>query len=87
MRHSSTDLPIACVTCRAEIAGAAFLQSALPYCCAGCAVGGPCTCSYDEDVPDGDADGQAAPESGAVNVSLADGRLGEIAGRDQPSFE
>ncbi len=45
----STDLPFTCVTCRAEIRGRAVFYVGLPFCCAGCVAGGPCTCSYDGD--------------------------------------
>lgn len=43
----STDIPFTCVTCEIEIAGSPTFHIGLPFCCAGCAAGGPCTCSYD----------------------------------------
>lgn len=43
----STDLPYTCVTCEIEIAGHPTFHVGLPFCCAGCVAGGPCTCSYD----------------------------------------
>jgi hypothetical protein len=39
--------PFTCVTCEIEIAGPATFHAGLPFCCAGCVAGGPCTCSYD----------------------------------------
>ena len=44
----STDLPFTCVTCEIEITGPATFYVGLPFCCAGCAAGGPCMCSYDD---------------------------------------
>jgi hypothetical protein len=46
-RRLSTTKPFTCVTCEIEIAGAATFHVGLPFCCAGCAADGPCTCSYD----------------------------------------
>jgi hypothetical protein len=43
----STDLPFTCVTCEIEIAGHPTFHVGLPFCCAGCVAGGPCSCSYD----------------------------------------
>jgi hypothetical protein len=43
----STDFPFTCVTCEIEIAGQPTFHVGLPFCCAGCVAGGPCTCSYD----------------------------------------
>lgn len=37
-----------CESCDIEITGVPLLLSDDPYCCAGCAHGGPCVCSYDE---------------------------------------
>ena len=56
MRHLSTQLPFTCVTCEVEINGTPEFYVGLPFCCAGCVVGGPCICSYDdvaENAPDG----------------------------------
>jgi hypothetical protein len=44
----STELPLTCVTCEIEIAGHPTFHVGMPFCCAGCAAGGPCTCSYDD---------------------------------------
>ena len=38
-----------CVTCEIEIEGVPTFSDGLPFCCAGCAAGGPCICSYDGD--------------------------------------
>jgi hypothetical protein len=43
----STELPFACGTCEIEIAGTPTFQAGVPFCCPGCAAGGPCACSYD----------------------------------------
>lgn len=43
----STDLPFTCVTCEIEIAGPPTFHVGVPFCCAGCVAGGPCTCTYD----------------------------------------
>jgi hypothetical protein len=43
----STNLPSTCATCEIEIVGKATFHVGLPFCCAGCVAGGPCTCSYD----------------------------------------
>jgi hypothetical protein len=40
--------PFTCVTCEIEIAGPPTFHVGLPFCCAGCVAGGPCTCSYDD---------------------------------------
>jgi hypothetical protein len=45
----STEQPLACVSCEGEIVGWAEYYAGLPFCCAGCVVGGPCMCSYDLD--------------------------------------
>ncbi len=52
MHRLTTDRPLTCVTCELEIAGRPEFHAGLPFCCAGCVVGGPCLCSYDliEDV-------------------------------------
>jgi len=37
-----------CVTCEIGIEGKPTFHLGLAFCCAGCAVSGPCTCSYDD---------------------------------------
>ena len=37
-----------CVTCEIQIEGKPEFHLGLAFCCAGCAVSGPCTCSYDD---------------------------------------
>ena len=37
-----------CVTCEMEIEGKPEFHLGLAFCCPGCAVSGPCTCSYDD---------------------------------------
>ena len=46
---ASTDPPLTCVSCEGEIVAWPEYYVGLPFCCAGCVVGGPCTCSYDPD--------------------------------------
>jgi hypothetical protein len=50
MRRLSTEYPFTCVTCEVEITRTAVFHVGLPFCCSGCVAGGPCTCSYDEEV-------------------------------------
>jgi hypothetical protein len=40
---------LVCVSCEADIVGRPEFHVGLPFCCAGCLVGGPCTCSYDRE--------------------------------------
>jgi len=61
MSRLRTESPQTCVTCKGRIAGHAVFHIGLPFCCAGCAADGPCTCSYDDDAPD---DGQGRRLSG-----------------------
>jgi hypothetical protein len=37
-----------CANCEMEIDGKPEFHLGLAFCCAGCAVSGPCTCSYDD---------------------------------------
>ena len=41
-----------CVTCEATTPADPTFHLGLPFCCAGCAAGGPCTCSYDDQATD-----------------------------------
>jgi hypothetical protein len=52
MRRLSTQYRVTCVTCEVEIVGNAVFHAGLPFCCSGCVAGGPCNCSYDEEVTD-----------------------------------
>jgi hypothetical protein len=40
-------LTFSCTNCEAAIHGSVTFFVGLPFCCAGCVAGGPCTCSYD----------------------------------------
>lgn len=40
--------PVACATCEFEVIWPPVERVGRAYCCDGCAMGGPCTCSYDE---------------------------------------
>jgi transcription elongation GreA/GreB family factor len=43
-----TSRSVQCATCEIEVAWPTVKQAGRHYCCAGCAAGGPCSCSYDE---------------------------------------
>ncbi len=60
--HPTT--PLACATCEIEITGRPEYDAGVSFCCAGCVVGGPCSCSYD--LPDESHDVDAA----AFRISL-----------------
>ena len=47
MNAMTTTTRLTCTTCEFEIAGRPEFHVGLPFCCAGCVVGGPCLCSYD----------------------------------------
>ena len=47
---SASDRPtFTCVTCEATTPTTPIFHVGLPFCCAGCVAGGPCTCSYDDE--------------------------------------
>jgi hypothetical protein len=76
----STDLPFTCVTCEIEIAGHPTFYVGLPFCCAGCVAGGPCTCSYD--TARSDARARECLDVGVVGGGEASSRIVEsVAGR------
>jgi hypothetical protein len=60
-RHPDATKPFTCATCEIEIAGRPTFHVGLPFCCAGCVAGGPCTCSYD-------AEAATDPESAGLHV-------------------
>lgn len=39
---------VICATCEIEVVWPPIRRHGRTYCCAGCAAGGPCTCSYDQ---------------------------------------
>ena len=47
MGRPSTNPTFICVSCEGSITGSPTFHVGLPFCCAGCVVGGPCMCSYD----------------------------------------
>lgn len=71
MRPISTDRPFTCASCEAVTPTHPVIHLGLPFCCAGCAAGGPCICSYDSEVPDAL---DAVPDAldGAYAIELAD---------------
>jgi hypothetical protein len=71
MRPPSSDPQLICASCEGRIVGRAEFHVGLAFCCAGCVVGGPCTCSYDLVEPaanliDGAADATEEPALVAV---------------------
>jgi hypothetical protein len=70
--------PFSCVTCDLAIVGNAVFHVGLPFCCAGCVAGGPCTCSYDEEAPDHD---HAGAQAAYHQPTLADDRRGLVGAR------
>lgn len=53
MRRLCTEPPFTCASCEAQIEGRAVFHVGLPFCCAGCVAGGPCLCTYEEELEDG----------------------------------
>jgi hypothetical protein len=53
MGTESRERSLRCVTCEVDIVGTPTIHVGLPFCCAGCVVGGPCTCSYEAEPDDG----------------------------------
>ena len=47
MYSPNSSPPLICANCEGAIAGRAEFHVGLPFCCAGCVIGGPCSCSYD----------------------------------------
>lgn len=56
---------VRCVNCGLDIAWEPVVVDGKPYCCGGCAQGGPCYCSYD--VPESDGSTSAEAEE-AVEI-------------------
>ena len=73
MRRLSTEYPFTCVTCEVEIVGNAVFHVGLPFCCSGCVAGGPCNCSYDQEVIDHE---RAGDPTALSQPTLADDRRG-----------
>ena len=73
MRRLSTEYPFTCVTCELEIVGNAVFHVGLPFCCSGCIAGGPCNCSYDQEVIDHE---RAGDSTALRQPTLADDRRG-----------
>jgi hypothetical protein len=77
LSRPATELPFTCVTCELAITGLPTFHVGLPFCCAGCVAGGPCTCSYDpEELEDGRFSQNVASEA-----SLADDGRSMVATR------
>lgn len=68
--------PRRCVNCGLEIGWAAVVVDGKPYCCAGCAQGGPCYCSYDPPQPNGIRTVSATSAATETVEPLAPGRGG-----------
>jgi hypothetical protein len=52
MRRLCTEPPFTCASCEGPIAGTPVFHVGLPFCCAGCVAGGPCLCTYEEEIHD-----------------------------------
>lgn len=74
-----------CASCEGVITGRPVYRMDEAYCCSGCSVGGPCTCSYEVDAADDGVDGLGLPFAVEVEVpELArEPRDREYAGRRQ----
>jgi hypothetical protein len=59
-----------CAACDGRITGRAIYRMDEAYCCTGCAVGGPCVCTYEADLADDGVDGLGLPF--ATRASVAD---------------
>jgi hypothetical protein len=69
-------LIFSCTNCEAPILGSVTFFVGLPFCCAGCVAGGPCTCSYDAEPgpvppPARSVIGHARASSAVADVSAA----------------
>ena len=49
---TETNSAFMCPNCEIEIVGRPTFHVGLAFCCAGCVVGGPCTCSYEYEHPE-----------------------------------
>ena len=63
MRSMTDKTPFTCATCEASIPARPTIHLGLAFCCAGCAADGPCTCSYDAEVPDVHSATSPAPDT------------------------
>jgi len=73
--HKRELTPRRCATCDVELTPC---RKAIGFCCSGCERGGPCTCSYDEDVPLVDGR-QGVPISAAAFAQIQQ-RLMDVTG-------
>jgi hypothetical protein len=70
-------MPQACANCEAVLIGTPFETEGAIFCCAGCAAGGPCQCTYMPEAPP--ALGAVTADSTAtssVASSMPSARLG-----------
>ncbi|MEP7361110.1 MAG: hypothetical protein ABI744_05965 [Chloroflexota bacterium] len=64
-----------CASCEGIITGRPVYRMDEAYCCLGCAQGGPCVCTYEQDQADDGVDHLgllSAPEGAATNDELAE---------------
>lgn len=59
-----------CAACDGRITGEAVYRMDEAYCCPGCAIGGPCVCTYEADLADDGVNGLGLPF--AMGGSTAD---------------
>ena len=67
MPHRQSIRTWTCTTCRAEFHYAPTIHVGVAFCCAGCAAGGPCICSYDDDRGGAAAEAWRVPEPVGVD--------------------
>jgi len=50
-----------CYSCDIELTAGAMLMAGRPFCCAGCAAGGPCSCTYEDQQAQRPSNGHGDP--------------------------
>jgi hypothetical protein len=80
-------LTFSCTNCEAAIRGSAIFFVGLPFCCAGCVAGGPCTCSYDVESMTVQSPARPVRDRGraAVEVAAGPGTAGERFVAEEPA--
>lgn len=59
---------LVCANCEQQLTGQPFHFDGRPYCCAGCAGGGPCTCTYTATEPADDAETPEVPAAPVTEI-------------------
>ena len=63
MTHHQLPTTWTCTTCGAAFHYSPTIHVGVAFCCAGCAAGGPCICSYDDDPAGAAAQTWRVPEA------------------------